>query len=71
MEEMLVETERGFGRVYRTMSAEVRMLYVACLCFIVAQYVVKDHPWNSGFRIVALLAVIAAQVIGLRARRKT
>ena len=53
------------------MSAEVRLLYVACLCFIVAQYVVNDHPWNSGFRIVALLALIAAQWIGFRARRKT
>jgi hypothetical protein len=51
------------------MSAEVRLLYASCLCFIVAQYVVNDHPWNSGFRIVALLAMIAAQLIGLRVRR--
>ena len=71
MEEMLVETERGFSRVYRKMGAEVRLLYVACLCFIVAQYVVNEHPWNTGFRIVALLALIAAQWIGFRARRKT
>ena len=71
MEEMLVETERGFSRVYRNMSAEVRLLYVACLCFIVAQYVVNDHPWNSGFWIVALLALIAALLIGFSARRKT
>ena len=70
MEEMLVETE-GFSRVYRKMGAEVRLLYVACLCFIVAQYVANDHPWNSGFRIVALLALIAALLIGFSARRKT
>jgi hypothetical protein len=71
MEEMLVETERGFSRGYRKMGAEVRLLYVACLCFIVAQYVVNDHPWNSGFRMVALLALIAALLIGFFARRKT
>jgi hypothetical protein len=61
--------KRRFGGIYRTMSVEVRLLYVACLCFIVAQYVVNDHPWNSGFRIVALLAMISAQWIGIRTRK--
>jgi hypothetical protein len=69
MEDRLVETKRRFGWNYRAMSAEVRLLYVACLCFIVAQYVVNDRPWNSGFRIVALLAMIAAQWIGFRMRK--
>ena len=61
--------KRRFGGIYRTMSVEVRLLYVACICFIVAQYVVNDHPWNSGFRIVALLAMISAQWIGIRTRK--
>lgn len=69
MSEAMVETKRRWGGNYRSMSVEVRLLYVACLCFIVAQYVVNDHPWNSGFRIVALLALIAAQWIGFRTRR--
>jgi hypothetical protein len=69
MEEMVFGTKRRFGGAYRKMSSEVRLLYVACLCFIVAQYVVNDHPWNSGFRIVALLAMIAAQLIGFRTRK--
>jgi hypothetical protein len=30
---------------------------------------VNDHPWNSGFRIVALLAMISAQLISVRTRR--
>lgn len=66
---MVVGTKRRFGWNYRAMSAEVRLLYGSCLCFIVAQYVVNDHPWNSGFRIVALLALIAAQLIGFRTRK--
>jgi len=69
MDEALVERKWRFGGVYRRMSAEARLLYVACLCFIVAQYVVDDRPWNSGFRIVALLAMISAQLIGVRRRR--
>jgi hypothetical protein len=69
MEDTMVASRRRFGGAYRRMSAEVRLLYVACLCFIVAQYVVNDHPWNSGFRIVALLAMIAAQFIGFRTRK--
>lgn len=69
MSEAMVARKRRFGGVYRKMSAEVRLLHVACLCFIVAQFVVTDHPWDSGFRIVAALAFIAAQWIGLRARR--
>ena len=69
MDEALVERKWRFGGAYRRMSAEVRLLYVACLCFIVAQYVVDDRPWNSGFRIVALLAMISAQLIGVRRRR--
>ncbi len=69
MDETLVERKWRFGGAYRKMSAEVRLLYVACLCFIVAQYVVNDHPWNSGFRIVALLAMISAQLIGMRTRK--
>jgi len=68
MSEGVVERKRKFGGAYRKMSAEVRLLYVSCLCFIVAQYVVNDHPWNSGFRIVALLALIAAQWVGFRTR---
>ena len=69
MEQTLVERKSRFGGAYRKMSAEVRLLYVSCLCFIVAQYVVNDHPWNSGFRIVALLAMISAQLIGMRMRK--
>ena len=69
MDEVMVERKWRFGGAYRKMSAEVRLLYVACLCFIVAQYVVNDHPWNSGFRIVALLALIAAQWIGFQTRK--
>lgn len=69
MDETMARTKWRFGGSYRTMSAEVRLLYVACLCFIVAQYVVNDHPWNSGFRIVALLVMIAAQLIGVRKRK--
>jgi hypothetical protein len=69
MDETLVERKWRVGGAYRRMSAEVRLLYVACLCFIAAQYVVNDHPWDSGFRIVALLAMIAGQLIGVRARR--
>lgn len=69
MDETLVERKWRFGGAYRKMSAEVRLLYVACLCFIVAQDVVNDHPWNSGFRIVALLAMISAQLIGMRTRK--
>jgi hypothetical protein len=69
MGDTMVETKRRFGGAYRKMSAEVRLLYVSCLCFIVAQYVVNDHQWNSGFRIVALLAMIAAQWIGFRTRK--
>ena len=57
------------GGAYRKKSVEVRLLYVACLCFIVAQYVVNEYPWNSGFRIVALLAMISAQFIGFRTRK--
>jgi hypothetical protein len=69
MEDTMVASRRRFGGAYRRMSAEVRLLYVACLCFIVAQYVVNDRPWNSGFRIVALLAMIAAQFVGFRTRK--
>jgi hypothetical protein len=69
MDETLVESKRRFGGAYRKMSVEVRLLYVACLCFIIAQYVVNDHPWNSGFRMAALVAMVAAQMIGLRTRR--
>jgi hypothetical protein len=69
MDGSTVATRRRWGGAYRRMSAEVRLLYAACLCFIVAQYVVNDRPWNSGFRIVALLAMIAAQWIGIRARK--
>jgi hypothetical protein len=69
MDETLVERKWRFDGAYRRMSSEVRLLYVACLCFIVAQYVVNDHPWNSGFRIVALLAMISAQLIGIRTRK--
>jgi hypothetical protein len=70
MEQTLVERKWRIGGAYRKMSSEVRLLYVACLCFIVAQYVVNDHPWNSGFRIVALLAMVSAQWIGLRERKR-
>jgi hypothetical protein len=69
MDGMMVASKRRWGGQYRSMSVEVRLLYVACLCFIAAQYVVNDRPWNSGFRIVALLAMIAAQWIGLRTRK--
>ena len=69
MDETLAESKWKFGGAYRKMSGEVRLLYVACLCFIVAQYVVNDRPWNSAFRMVALLAMIAGQWIGLRTRK--
>jgi hypothetical protein len=69
MDETLVERKWRFGGAYRRMSSEVRLLYVACLCFIVAQYVVTDHPWNGGFRIMALLAMISAQLIGVRTQK--
>lgn len=69
MEETMVVSKRRWGGRYWLMSVEVRLLYVSCLCFIVAQYVVNEHPWNSGFRIVALLALIAAQFIGFRTRK--
>ena len=69
MEQTLVERKWRIGGAYRKMSSEVRLLYAACLCFIVAQYVVNDHPWNSGFRIVALLAMVLAQWIGVRERK--
>ena len=68
MEDTL-RTKWTLGGAYRKKSVEVRLLYVACLCFIVAQYVVNEHPWNSGFRIVALLAMISAQWIGIRTRK--
>jgi 5'-deoxynucleotidase YfbR-like HD superfamily hydrolase len=68
MEDTL-RTKWTLGGAYRKKSVEVRLLYVACLCFIVAQYVVNEHPWNSGFRIVALLAMISAQFIGFRTRK--
>ncbi len=68
MEDTL-RTKWTLGGAYRKKSVEVRLLYVACLCFIVAQYVVNEHPWNSGFRIVALLAMISAQWIGFRTRK--
>ncbi len=69
MEDAMVGTKRKFGGAYRRMSGEVRLLYVSCLCFIVEQYVVNDRPWNVGFRMVALLALIAAQWIGFRTRK--
>ena len=69
MDETLVSKKWRFGGAYRKKSVEVRLLYVSCLCFIVAQYVVNDHPWNSGFRIMALVAMIAAQFIGFRTRK--
>lgn len=70
MEETLAGPKRRWGGVYRGMSVQVRLLHVACLCFIVAQVVVKDRPFSEGFQLVALLAFIAAQWIGLRERRK-
>lgn len=69
MEEAMVASKRRFDGVHRKMSAEVRLLYAACYLFLMAQYVVNDHPWNSGFRMVGLLALIAAMWIGARARR--
>jgi hypothetical protein len=75
MEETMVETKRRWGGQYRKMSVEVRLLHVACLCFI-AQYVVSANPLDHGFRmlgqgfqIAALLTFIAAQVIGCRTRK--
>jgi hypothetical protein len=69
MEQMMVESKWRWGGLYRSMSVEVRLLHVACLCFIAAQYVVNDRAWNEGFRIVALLAFIAAELIGCRMRK--
>jgi hypothetical protein len=69
MDGTMVVTKRRWGGTYRKMSVEVRLLHVACLCFIVAQYVVDERPWNQGFRMVAVLAFVAAQWIGLRTRK--
>ncbi len=69
MSEAMVERKWRFGGLSRKMSAEVRLLYTACYCFIMAQYVVNDHPWNSGLRIVASLALIAALFVGARTRK--
>ncbi len=69
MDDGMVERKWKFGGAYRRMSAEVRLLYVACLCFMMAQYVVNERPWNVGFRMVAVLAFLAAEWIGLRSRR--
>lgn len=69
MSEAMVERKtEAKGRVAK-MSAEVRLLYTACYCFIMAQYVVNDHPWNSGLRMVASLSLIAALFIGARTRK--
>ena len=69
MDDGMVERKWKFGGACRRMSAEVRLLYVACLCFMMAQYVVNERPWNVGFRMVAVLAFLAAEWIGLRSRR--
>jgi hypothetical protein len=76
MEETMVEAKTGRKVRMAKMSIEVRLLNIACLCFITAQYVVRAHPsdhgfWmlGQGFRIAALLTFIAAQVIGLRTRK--
>ncbi|MBW4039919.1 MAG: hypothetical protein HIU91_13815 [Acidobacteria bacterium] len=60
------------------MSVEVRLLTVACLCFIAAGWMVDEHPLDHAFasiaavfRIVALLAFIAGQWVGLRTRRRS
>lgn len=71
MDGSLVRPKRRWGGTYRGMSVEVRLLYVSCLCFMVAQYVVNERPWDAGFRIVALLALIVAQLVGLRTRRRS
>ena len=76
MSEAMVERKtEGRGPVAK-MSVEVRLLSVACLCFITAHWMVEEHSLDHGFRtmaevfrIVALLAFIAGQWIGLRARR--
>ena len=70
MEETLAGSKQRWGGAYRKASVEVRLLYATCWCFIIAQYVVNDHPWNSGFRIAGLLALIAAIWIGARERNK-
>lgn len=67
-EEMVERKTEGKGRMAKA-SLEVRLLSVACLCFIVAQSVVTDHAWNSAFLIAALLAVIAVLFIALRTLR--
>jgi hypothetical protein len=54
------------------MTVEVRLLYASALLFITAQNVITDHPWNQGFRIAALLALIGAlftRKAGWRKRR--
>jgi hypothetical protein len=70
MDGTIVEPKRRwFASCLGTKGVEVRLLYVSCFCFITAQYVVNQRPWNIGFRMVALLALIVAQIVGLRARR--
>ncbi|MGA7156328.1 MAG: hypothetical protein WBY53_05755 [Acidobacteriaceae bacterium] len=71
MEETLDRPKRRWGGVYRKMSVQVRLLNLACLLFIVAQDVFREHPWNSAIQIVACLLFIAAQWIGLQERRGT
>jgi hypothetical protein len=71
-----MEREASLQRKNKKMSVEVRLLSVACLCFIAAQWMVEEHPLDQGFRnlsfgfrIAALLAFIAGQMVGLRSRR--
>ena len=69
MDETLHGTRRRWGGLRRGMSVEVRLLYAACWCFIMAQYVVNERPWDVGFRMVATLALTAAIWMGARERR--
>ncbi|MGA8939115.1 MAG: hypothetical protein WB439_08120 [Acidobacteriaceae bacterium] len=71
MEETLDVAKQRDGGLYRRMNVQVRLLSLACLCFIVADSVVTDHPWNRGFQIVACLCFIAAQWIGLKERGRS
>jgi hypothetical protein len=45
---------------------ELRLAYGTVLCFIVAQYVVNERPWEQIFRIIGLLMFIGSMTMAAR-----
>jgi hypothetical protein len=45
---------------------ELRLAYGAVLCFITAQYVVNERPWEQIFRIIGLLLFMGSTVMASR-----